>query len=139
MRYAKIENGKVANVIALQDEDLPLMPADWELIKSETANIGDDYVNGVFVAQAPQIIVISLEQAKAAKITQIRQEQAEQINALAWRVERAKERELIGAAGESVIEVLTLREGIRQKGNLACANVEMLTDLQSVQIFDWSI
>jgi len=56
MRYAKIENGKVENVIVLLDEDLPKMPSDWTLIKSETANIGDDYINGVFVAQAPPFV-----------------------------------------------------------------------------------
>lgn len=52
MRYAKILNSKVENVIVLLDEDLPKMPSDWLLIKTETANIGDDYVNGVFIAQA---------------------------------------------------------------------------------------
>lgn len=52
MRYAKIVNSKVENVIVLKDEDLPLMPSDWVLVKSDTANIGDDYINGVFVAQA---------------------------------------------------------------------------------------
>jgi len=56
MRYAKIENGKVENVIVLLDEDLPKMPSDWTLIKSETANIGDDYINGIFVAQAPPFV-----------------------------------------------------------------------------------
>jgi len=56
MRYAKIENGKVENVIVLLDDDLPKMPSDWTLIKSETANIGDDYINGAFVAQAPVYI-----------------------------------------------------------------------------------
>lgn len=139
MRYAKIENNKVENVIVLQDEDVHLMPSDWILVKSDTANIGDEYVNGVFVAQAPAYIELTIEDAKAEKITQIRQEQSQQINALLWRVERAKERELIGVAGESVIDVLTLRESIRQKGNLACAQVEVMSDLQGVQGFNWLI
>lgn len=56
MRYAKIKDGKVENVIALNDEDVHLMPSDWVLVKSETANIGDNYVNGVFFAQAPAYI-----------------------------------------------------------------------------------
>ena len=55
MRYAHIENGKVINVIIVKEEDLGLFP-DWELVKSETANIDDDYVNGQFVPQ-PQPIV----------------------------------------------------------------------------------
>lgn len=52
-RYAKILDSKVENVIVLLDEDLEKMPIDWILVKSETANIGDDYINGVFVTQAP--------------------------------------------------------------------------------------
>lgn len=56
MRYAKIENEKVVNVIVLNDEDLPLMPEDWVLVKSDTANIGDDYINGVFIVPAPVYI-----------------------------------------------------------------------------------
>jgi hypothetical protein len=47
MRYAIIENGKVVNV-ALADE--PLTPA-W--IASDTARIGDDYVDGEFTPPAP--------------------------------------------------------------------------------------
>lgn len=53
MRYAKIFDSKVENVIALNDEDVHLMPSDWELVKSDTANIGDDYINSVFIALAP--------------------------------------------------------------------------------------
>lgn len=139
MRYAEIKGGKVLNVIALNDEDVHLMPSDWELVKSDTANIGDDYVNGVFVAQASAYIEPTIAEAKAEKIAQIRQEQSRQINALLWRVERAKERELLGVVGESVIDVLTFRESIRQKGNLACAQVELLADLQGVQGFNWLI
>jgi hypothetical protein len=71
MRYAKIENGKVENVIALSDEDLPKMPNDWTLIKSETANIGDDYINGVFVAQAPAYIEPTPEEKQRATIASI--------------------------------------------------------------------
>ena len=52
-RYAKIIDSKVENVIELEDENIGLMPAEWVLVKSETANIGDDYINGVFIAQAP--------------------------------------------------------------------------------------
>jgi hypothetical protein len=71
MRYAKIENGKVENVIVLLDEDLPKMPSDWTLIKTETANIGDDYINGVFVAQAPAYIEPTPEEKQRATIASI--------------------------------------------------------------------
>jgi hypothetical protein len=71
MRYAKIENGKVENVIVLLDEDLPKMPSDWTLIKSETANIGDDYINGVFVAQASAYVEPTPEEKQRATIATI--------------------------------------------------------------------
>ena len=55
MRYAKILNSKVENTLVLRDEDVHLMPSDWVLVKSDTANIGDDYVNGIFISPAPVI------------------------------------------------------------------------------------
>jgi len=57
MRYAKILNLKVENTLVLRDEDVHLMPSDWVLIKSDTANIGDDYVNGIFISPAPVVPV----------------------------------------------------------------------------------
>ena len=57
MRYAKILNSKVENTLVLRDEDVHLMPSDWVLIKSDTANIGDDYVNGIFISPAPVVPV----------------------------------------------------------------------------------
>jgi hypothetical protein len=55
MRYAKILNSKVENTIVLRDEDVHLMPSDWVLVKSDTANIGDEYLNGVFIPPAPVV------------------------------------------------------------------------------------
>ena len=70
MRYAHIENGKVINVIAVKEEDLGLFP-DWELVLSETAGIGDDYINGEFIPQPqPEIELpprrISLDEIRNA-------------------------------------------------------------------------
>ena len=55
MRYAKILNSKVENTLVLRDEDVHLMPSDWVLVKSDTANIGDEYANGIFISPAPVI------------------------------------------------------------------------------------
>ena len=70
MRYAHIENGKVINVIIVKEEDLGLFP-DWELVLSETAGIGDDYINGEFVKPPqPEIELpprrISLDEIRSA-------------------------------------------------------------------------
>ena len=56
MRYAKIVANKVENVIVLLDADVHLMPTEWTLIKSETAGIGDDYINGEFI-KPPQPVI----------------------------------------------------------------------------------
>jgi hypothetical protein len=55
MRYAKILSLKVENTLVLRDEDVHLMPSDWVLVKSDTANIGDEYDNGIFISPAPVI------------------------------------------------------------------------------------
>jgi len=70
MRYAHIENGKVINVIIVKEEDLGLFP-DWELVKSDTVNLGDDYINGEFIPQPqPEIELpprrISLDEIRNA-------------------------------------------------------------------------
>jgi hypothetical protein len=57
MKYAKILNSKVENTLVLRDEDVHLMPSDWVLVKSDTANIGDEYANGIFIPPAPVVPV----------------------------------------------------------------------------------
>jgi hypothetical protein len=47
-RYAHIENNTVVNVIAMEDWALNDYP-DWILVQSDTAGIGDDYLNGEFI------------------------------------------------------------------------------------------
>lgn len=70
MKYAHIENGKVINIITVKEEDIGLFP-DWELVKSEIAGIGDDYINGEFIPQPQPVIElpprrISLEEIRNA-------------------------------------------------------------------------
>ena len=55
---------------AFSQNDLGLFP-DWELVKSETAGIGDDYINGEFIPQPqPEIELpprrISLDEIRNA-------------------------------------------------------------------------
>lgn len=131
--YAQLTNGVVTSITETNSE-LPESPNHILIGSFDTSLLGHHYDGLNF--HAP---IQTLDEAKAEKIAQIRQEQSQKINALAWRVERAKERELLGVAGESVIDVLTLRESIRQKGNQACLDIEALTDLQSVQDFVCSV
>ena len=70
MRYAHIENGKVINVIIVKEEDLHIFP-DYQLVKSDEADMGDDYINGEFIKPPqPEIALpprrISLDEIRNA-------------------------------------------------------------------------
>ena len=81
---------------------------------------------------------ITLDEAKAAKVVEIKAEAERRITALDWRLQRAQERERLGEAGvEAVADVLVLREQIRQASNAAELAVSTLTDVSAVQAFTW--
>lgn len=81
---------------------------------------------------------ITLDEAKAAKVVEIKAEAERRITALDWRLQRAQERERLGEAGvETVADVLALREQIRQASNAAELAVSTLTDVSAVQAFTW--
>ena len=81
---------------------------------------------------------ITLDEAKAAKVVEIKAEAKRRITALDWRLQRAQEREQLGEAGvETVADVLALREQIRQASNAAELAVSILTDVSAVQVFTW--
>ena len=80
----------------------------------------------------------TLDEAKAAKVVEIKAEAERRITALDWRLQRAQERELLGETGfETVADVLALREQIRQASNAAELAVSTLTDVSTVQAFTW--
>ena len=80
----------------------------------------------------------TLDEAKAAKVVEIKAEAERRITALDWRLQRAQERELLGEAGvETVADVLALREQIRQASNSAELAVSTLTDAGEVLAFTW--
>ena len=81
---------------------------------------------------------ITLDEAKAAKIVEIKAEAERRITALDWRLQRAQEREQLGEAGlETVTDVLAMREQIRQASNAAELAVSTLTEVSAVQAFTW--
>ena len=86
----------------------------------------------------PEPQPITLDEAKAAKIVEIKAEAERRITALDWRLQRAQEREQLGEAEvEAVADVLALREQIRQASNAAELAVSILTDVSAVQAFTW--
>ncbi|WP_235630017.1 hypothetical protein [Aeromonas veronii] len=81
---------------------------------------------------------ITLDEAKAAKVVEIKAEAERRITALDWRLQRAQERELLGETGfETVADVLTLREQNRQASNAAELAVATLASVEAVQAFTW--
>ena len=81
---------------------------------------------------------ITLDEAKAAKVVEIKAEAERRITALDWRLQRAQEREQLGETGvETVADVLVLREQIRQASNAAELAVSTLTDVGEVLAFTW--
>ena len=86
----------------------------------------------------PEPEPITLDEAKAAKVVEIKAEAERRIVALDWRLQRAQEREQLGGTGfETVADVLALREQIRQASNAAELAVLGLDDVQDVQAFTW--
>ena len=86
----------------------------------------------------PEPEPITLDEAKAAKVVEIKAEAERRITALDWRLQRAQEREQLGETGvETVADVLALREQIRQASNAAELAVLGLDDVQDVQAFTW--
>ena len=81
---------------------------------------------------------ITLDEAKAAKIVEIKAEAERRITVLDWRLQRAQEREQLGEVGvETVADVLTLREQIRQASNAAELAVATLVSVEDVLAFTW--
>jgi hypothetical protein len=55
MKYAVIKNGVVINIIEWDGETPYQYPEEGvELIQSDTAGIGDKYINGEFVKEEPK-------------------------------------------------------------------------------------
>ena len=80
----------------------------------------------------------TLDEAKAAKVVEIKAEAERCITALDWRLQRAQEREQLGETSvETVADVLALREQIRQASNSAELAVAQLTDVSDVAAFYW--
>ncbi|WP_072281636.1 hypothetical protein [Rappaport israeli] len=91
------------------------------------------------VPEGEPIEPLSLDALKAERVEVIKTEARERIEALAWRIERAKERDLIGAEGETIAEVYAEREAIRQASARAEADLMTLTEAEKISAFTWDV
>lgn len=81
---------------------------------------------------------ITLDEAKAAKVVEIKAEAGSRITALDWRIQRATEEELLGIEGtETKQAVLLERQAIREASTAAEADVMKLTTVEAVVNFSW--
>jgi hypothetical protein len=82
---------------------------------------------------------VALARAKTARIAEIKRQAAGLIAAMAWRIERAEERDRLGMPGETVEEVLLEREAIRRASNRCEAEVEAALNVQAVQAVQFAV
>lgn len=81
---------------------------------------------------------ITLDEAKAAKVVEIKAEAWRRITALDWRLQRATEEELLGIVGtETKQSVLLARQAIREASTAAEADMMKLTTVEAVVNFSW--
>ena len=81
---------------------------------------------------------ITLDEAKAAKVVEIKAEAGRRITALDWRLQRATEEELLGIVGtETKQAVLLARQAIREASTAAEADMLKLTTVEAVVNFSW--
>lgn len=81
----------------------------------------------------------ALQAAKAERIADIKRQAAEAIDALAWRIERAEERDRLGLPGETVTDVLLEREAIRRASNRCEGEINAAQDVAAVQAVTFAI
>ena len=121
--------------------EIEILDSSWVVINTIIADAdfaNEFYPNSWREKAKPIPQPITLDEAKAAKIVEIKAEAERRITALDWRLQRAQEREQLGEAEvEAVADVLALREQIRQASNAAELAVSILTDVSAVQAFTW--
>lgn len=80
----------------------------------------------------------NLSAYQARRNNELRAQAQTQIEALQWRIERAKERDLLGLPGETLEAVLVEREALRRASNRCEAEVQAATTLDAVRavVFD---
>jgi len=107
------------------------LPADWNEEDQDYAML----VEGAIVVDASRRLVA----IQLARITTIKASAATQLTEIDWRLERAQERDKIGADGETINDVLSEREAIRRASNRAETEVQALTSIEDIEAFTWEV
>lgn len=104
--------------------------------KTFPAAITDEFLKtlGIEVVSVPA--VVDFLSAQTAAIVKIDTVVAERLGDLAWRLERATERELINEPGETVADVMREREAWRRASNRWEIELEAMTALEDVVTYE---
>lgn len=81
----------------------------------------------------------NLSAYQARRANELRAQAQTQIEALAWRIERAKEREQLGLPGETLEAVLVEREALRRASNRCTAEVQAADTLEAVRAVAFAV
>lgn len=81
----------------------------------------------------------NLSAYQARRNNELRAQAQVQIEALAWRIERATEREQLGLPGETLEAVLVEREALRRASNRCTAEVQAATTLEAVRAVQFDV
>jgi hypothetical protein len=129
-----------AGVVGSTSDAQHVPPAGYVLIEQPIEY--NDTQSSEWVFQDGALVhdtTLALARAQAERIARIKTEAAAHLDAIAWRLERAQEREAAGWATLADVDaVLAEREAIRRSSDAAEAAVLALTDIQAVQGFAWN-
>lgn len=126
-----IQNNQVIGTTDKNDQNGYLLtdaPTNW-----------DGNLDNLVYDVATNTTIYDLNIFKQKNISDINLAVSNEINALAWRVERAQERDKIAVAGETVQDVLLLRETVRRAGNRAVAAINAATTFDGVKAIKLTI
>lgn len=99
-------------------------------VEEYPACAGHEFIGETRVEAHPEA---ALESEKQRNIADIKATAAAAIEALSWRIERARERDLLGLPGETVNDVLLEREAIRRASNRVEQAIETAQSLDELR------
>lgn len=126
-----IQNNRIIGTTTAGDPNGYLLvdpPDDW-----------DGHLDALVFDAGTHTVAHDLNALKAQRKAEIKTEAARQIEALGWRIERARERDRLGLPGEREQEVLLEREAIRRAGNRCEAAIDAAQTVDAVRAVAWAV
>ncbi|GIX31365.1 MAG: hypothetical protein KatS3mg124_1837 [Porticoccaceae bacterium] len=86
-----------------------------------------------------QTVSLDLEAVRTLRKREVRKAAEAALASIAWRLERAQERERLGVPGEAIVQVLIEREAIRRASNRCEAEIDAAASLEAVQAVTFAV